>query len=261
MSLAAVLLAGFAQGAIRAYPLDERTVYTICLSPEAPTTCVFPGTLTALEGAQIAAKLEEGAPLLLSYQPGADYFSMRAARTGATGALNVVFRAKVYVLRFTTDGEPDRAVTFLDQPLTGSARPPLTKDELLALIGRARNQAHLAAQYPALASMIERATPGTVTPYRDFTATVEEVSRFDAEDTLVLRIRLDNNITSAVRYDPAALGVQVGHEVYPAAWADASGAIPPKGTARVYVAITGAPGGGRANLSVRENFNVIVPHS
>lgn len=259
-SFGALLLAGVAHAAIRAYPLDDRTVYTICLSPEAPTTCVFPGTLTALEGAQIAAKPEDsGAPVLLSYQPGADYFSMRAARAGATGALNVVFRAKVYVLRFTTDGEPDRSVTFLDQPLTGTPRPPITETDLKALLERARNHAHLAAQYPALASMVERATPGTVTAYRDFTATVEEVFRFDAEDTLVLRIRLDNANRTAISYDPTALGVRVGHEIYPAAAAEASGAIPPASATRVYVAITGSPRGGRANLSVRENFNVIVP--
>ncbi len=255
----ALLLAGFAHAAIRTYPLDERTVYTICLSPEAPTTCVFPGPLTALEGAQIAAKPEEGAPVQLSYQTGADYFSLRAARAGATGALNVVFRAKVYVLRFTTAGEPDRAVTFLDQPLTGSPRPPVTEAELLALIERARDQVHLSAQYPALASTVDHTTPGTVTSYRDFTATVEEVFRFDAEDTLVLCIRLDNAGAAAIRYDPAALGVRVGHEVYPATWADASGAIPPGSTTRVYVAITGSSRGGRANLSVRESFNVLVP--
>lgn len=257
----ALLLTGVAHAAIRAYPLDEHTVYTVGVSPEVPTTCVFPGPLTALEGAQIGGKPEDSAPLVLSYQPGSEFFSLRATRAGAAGALNVVFRGKVYVLRFTTEAEPDRAITFLDQPLSGAPRPLLTADQLQALIRRAKNHPHLAAQYPALTVNVERAAPGTVTAYRDFTVTVEEIFRFEAEDTLVLRIRLDNPNRTAVTYDPAGLGVRVGREIFPAAAAEGSGAIPPSGAAEVYLAISGAPDGGRTNLSVREKFNVLVPRT
>jgi hypothetical protein len=42
-----------AHAAVRAYPLDERSVYTIRIGRDAPTTCVFPDAPTALEGAGV----------------------------------------------------------------------------------------------------------------------------------------------------------------------------------------------------------------
>ena len=258
----ALLAEGAARAAIRAYPLDERTVYTIRISAKAPTTCVFPQKLTALEGAQIAQKPEDGAAVLLSYQPGAEFFSVRALREDATAALNVVFRQKIYVLCFVTDGEPDRVVAFLDEPLTGtdSRSRRLTSAELSALVERAQSQDRIAAQYPALVSAIARAEPGTVTRYRDFVVTIEEVFRFEPEDTLVFRLRLENPGDAPVYYAPDQLAVRAGADLFPAVFSEASGAIPPKTGTRVFLAITGAMHGGRANLSVHEKFSVIVPH-
>ena len=247
--------------AIRAYPLDARSIYTIRLSREEPTTCVFPGALTALEGANVSAKPEDAPAVLLSYRPGTEFFSLRALKDGAAGALNVVFRGRVYVLCFTTGGEPDRAVEFLDEPLAGADHRPLAAGALRTLLERAKQQARLTAQFPKIASTIERAEPGSVTLYRNFIVTVEEVFRFEAEDTLVLRLRFENSGDTEVRYEAQKLAVRVGSEVFPAALAEASGAIPPRGTTRGFVAVTGAPHGGRANLSVRENFSVIVPHA
>jgi len=51
----------------------------------------------------------------------------------------------------------------------------------------------------------------------------------------------------------------VGSQVYYASIADASGIIPPKATTTGYFAITGTPVGGRANLSIKNRFNIIVP--
>lgn len=95
--------------------------------------------------------------------------------------------------------------------------------------------------------------------YRDFRATVEEAFRFDPEDTLVLRVRFENTGESEVVYQPQRLAVRVGVNVYYASIADASGIVPPKATTVAYFAVTGTPRGGRANLSVRNVFSVIVP--
>ncbi len=260
-ALGALLVPVASHAAIRAYPLDARSVYTIRLSREEPTTCVFPGALTALEGANVSAKPEDAPAVLLSYRPGGEFFSLRALKDGAAGALNVVFRGRVFVLCFTTGGEPDRAVEFLDEPFAGAERRLPSPDALHALLERAKHHARLAAQFPAVASAIERAEPGSITLYRDFTVTVEEVFRFEAEDTLILRLRFENSGDAVVRYDAQGLAVRIGTEVFPAALAEASGAIPPRATTRGFVAVSGAPHGGRANLSVRENFSVIVPHA
>ncbi len=262
LSLSFTLAAHAASAAIRAYPLDDRTTYTIHVATNAPTTCVFPEKLTALEGAQVGQKPEDGAAVLLSYQSGARFFTVRALRDDATAALNVVLREKVYVLVFTTDAEPDRAVTFLDEPLVGPAFRwrPLPTDEFAALVGRAKHHERIAAQFPALNSTIPYAALNTVTRYRDFEVTIEDVFRFEAEDALVFRLRFHNPGDTAVHYDSGKLAVRVGTDIFPAAFSDASGAIPPRAQTRACIAVTGSPQGGRTNLSVNERFSVLVPH-
>jgi len=89
--------------------------------------------------------------------------------------------------------------------------------------------------------------------------TVEEVFRFDPEDTLVLRLRFENAGDSEVVYEPQRLAARVGQNVYYASIADASGIIPPKAMTTGFFAITGTPRGGRANLSIRNDFSVVVP--
>lgn len=256
----ALLIAGVEAAQIRAYPLDERSVYTIRLGQNEPTTCVFPAAIKALVGANVSTKADDAPGILMSHEPGTEYFSLRAVKEGATGAMNVVFRGKVYALAFVTGADLDQAVVFLDEPVTGGERKAPAPDSLHALLDRAKQLDRLKELYPGMISRIDRAEPGNVTAYKAFTATVEEVVRFDAEDVLVLRVRLENTLAVAVPYDPQGLAVRVRHEIYPAALAEASGAIPPKSATHIYLVLSGAPGRGRANLSVKEPFNVIVPH-
>ena len=255
----ALLIIGVPASEIRTYPLDERTVYTIRIAKDEPTTCVFPSRITALEGAGVGAKAEAHPPVLLYYQPGTEFFSLRAMQDQVTAALNVIYAGKVYVLCLTSAAEPDRAIVFLEQPLAGPATQPLSPLALRALLDRAKNDTRIQAQYPTLSSGIARARLGTVTAYPTFTVTVQEAFRFDAEDTVVLRTRFRNPGDAAVHYDREHLAVRVGADLFPAELSDASGAIPPQSATQVYIAITGAPDGGRANLSVHEPFSVVVP--
>ncbi len=247
---------------IKQFPLDERVVYEIPISADAPTTLMFPSALTALEAANVSANPDTPAPVMLAYTPGRHFFSVRAVEPTAKAAVNVVWKNKTYVLRLTTGGNPPcGSVTFYEDDFAErkSARsrsvPPET---LLSLLDRAKNISLLAAQYPEAVSQIERATPLTVTPYRDYRVILEEVFRFDPEDTLVFRLRFENTGEREVIYQPQRLAVRVGAHVYYASIADASGIIPPQATTFGYFAVTGTPRGGRANLSVKNYFSIIV---
>jgi hypothetical protein len=243
---------------LKSYPLDERSVYTVRLSREEPTTCVFPGPLKAIVGANVSTRAEDSSGVLLSHEPGTETFSLRALKDDATGGLNILFRGKVYVLNFVTESEADRAVMFLDEPLTGGGARKLSPDTLRALLEYARQQDRSAAVCGQTQVCTERAQPGIVTAYRNFTATIETVTRFEAEDALVFRVRLATSLALSVPYDPHGLAVRLDREFFPAAHAEASGAIPARGVSYLYFVISGGPVG-RANLSVRENFSVIVP--
>src|SRR6202011_5490171 len=97
----------------------------------------------------------------------------------------------------------------------------VTPEVLLGLLDRAKSYALIAGQYPEAAQQIERATPESISYYRDFRATVEEVFRFDPEDTLVFRVRFENTGEAEVIYQPQRLAVRVGTNVYYASIVDA----------------------------------------
>lgn len=253
---------GLAASAVKQFPLDERVVYEIPISTDAPTTLMFPSALTAIEGAHVSADPGTPAPVLLAYTPGRTFFSVRAVEPAARAAVNVVWKNKTYVLRFAVSAEAYGSVTFYEDELAGRSaalQRRVTPEVLLGLLDRAKGYALIAEQYPEAAQQIERTTPGTVSLYRDFKVTVEEVFRFDPEDTLVFRVRFENDGDNEVIYQPQRLAIRVGANVYYAAVVDASGIVPPRATTVGYFAITGTPRGGRANLSVKNRFSVIVP--
>ena len=247
--------------AIQTYPLDDRLVHTVRISRDEPTTCVFPGALTALEGANLSTQSADAPPVLLSYQPGTSFFSVRALRDDARASVNVVFRGRVFVLTFQGAPEADRAVSFRDD-VPVSAQPhatAVTSPMLGTLVDRAKHHDLLAAQYPALTRNVERIVPNSVTLYPGFSVTLTEVFRFDAEDTLVFRVRVDNPQKSAIRFDPSGLAVRVGPTIYPAAFGETSGEVPKNSSVSLWFAVAGGPQGGRVNLSVRNTFFVLVP--
>ena len=258
--LAAVV--AHAASAVKQFPLDERVVYEIPVSTSAPTTLMFPSSLTAIEGANVSVNPETPAPVLLSYTPGRTFFSVRALEPNARAAVNVIWKNKTYVLHFAVSPEAFGSVTFYEDELAGrsaSLQKRVTPETLLSLLDRAKSFALVAQQYPEAAQQIEHATPGSVTYYRDFRVTVEEVFRFDPEDTLVFRIRFENLGENEVVYQPQRLAALIGQNVYYASIADASGIVPPKASTTGIFAVTGTPRGGRANLSVKNLVSVIVP--
>lgn len=261
-ALLAAAISGFASPAVRQFPLDERVVYEIPISAEAPTTLMFPSALTAIEGANVSANPETPAPVLLSYTAGRTFFSVRALEPNARAAVNVVWKNKTFVLHFTVSPQPVGSVTFYEDELAGRSaafQRRVTPEVLLSLLDRAKSFAIVAQQYPEASQQIEHAAPGNVTYYRDFRVTVEEVFRFDPEDTLVFRLKFENAGDAEVVYQPQRLAARIGANVYYASIADASGIVPPKATTTAFFAITGTPRGGRANLSVKNLASVIVP--
>ena len=247
---------------IKQFPLDERTVYEIPIGPDVPTTLMFPSALTAIEGANVSANPDTPAPVLLAYTPGRYFFSVRAGEPDAKAAVNVVWKNRTFVLRFHASKEPYASVTFYEDALAGrsaSLQRRVTPEVLLGLLDRAKSFRLVAQQYPEAVQQIEHAAPGDVTLYKDFRVTVEEVFRFDPEDTLVFKLKLENAGESEVIYQPQRLAARIGQNVYHASIADASGIIPPQAATTGYFAITGTPHGGRANLSIKNRVSVIVP--
>jgi hypothetical protein len=247
---------------IKQFPLDERTVYEVPISRDSPTTLMFPSAISGLEGANVSASPDNPAPVLLAYTPGRYFFSVRALEPNAHAGVNVIWKNKTYVIRFAAAERPYASVTFYEDELAGrsvSLQRRVTPEVLLGLLDRAKSFGLVQTQYPEAVQQIERTTPGSVSLYQDFKVIVEEIFRFDPEDTLVFRVRFESTGDKEVIYQPQRLAVRVGEDLYYASIADASGIVPPKGTTSAYFAITGTPRGGRANLSPKNAFSIVVP--
>lgn len=230
---------------IKTLPLDTRRVYTVAVGMDVPTTCVFPGPLGPMATTGISDQVEAQPPVLLSHQPGSAWFTVRAMQPDAKAALNVFYNGEAYVLNLVASQTPDRLVR-LSEPGKRESRPDL----LGGLIARSREIALGAV--PEVVEQVERAEPRIVTPHRGFRAVLEEAFRFDAEGVLVFRVRLENHGAMPVRVVPEGIAVRVGREVFPAALADGSPGVPPKGSSVVWVAV-------RAPVGVAAPFSLLVP--
>ncbi len=258
--------------AIKQFPLDERTVYTIKIAKETPTTVLFPSAISGLEAAGITTDPQVPAPVFLHYGKGSFYFTVRALQENAAAELNVIWKRKTYVLKFQSDPNPFSSVT-LYEPTDPSLQPgegeEMGPTRVLGLLDRAKAYSLLRAQYPEAVSQIDTAEPHRKMLYKGFDVEIAEVFRFDPEDTLIFKLIFSNYTPSEIHYVPQALAVRVGTLFYPSALSDASGILPPgfvdpqtkavhPSVSLGYFAIVGKPDGGRNNLAVSNPFNVIV---
>lgn len=248
----------FAECAIKQFPLDERTVYEIAIGRNAPTTIMFPGSITSISGANISNNAEEDAPILISHKEGRYFFTLRALKDKSHGAVNIVYKNKTYVLSLFECDEPMRSVTFYEASNRHNQSVQVRPETLLSILDKAKSYHFFCMQYPSAVQQIELDKPCTTTLYKNYNVVIDEVFRFDPEDTLVFKVRLQNKSDQEIFYQPQSLAVRVAHNVYYASIADASGIMPPGSETTAYFAVTGKPGGGRANLSVKNTFSVIV---
>ena len=97
-----------------------------------------------------------------------------------------------------------------------------------------------------------------VMDFNDYEIRVEEVFRFNPEDTLVFHLLLKNKADAPIHYRPDSFSLRVGNRLYPQSISDAAGLIPPKSEVTAYFAVTGTPDGERNELSLKNDFTVLV---
>lgn len=252
----------WAQSLVQQLPLDERSVYRIAISQEAPTTIMFPGRITSISSANVTNSGEIDAPIMLSYREGMHFFNLRALTSGASGAVNIVYKNKTYVFSLYENATGMRSITMYETNVIskrGHESNRITSPmALVKLLDKAKTYNFFKMQYPSAIQQIERVCPNSTTLYKNFDVILEEVFRFDPEDTLVFRVKFKNKSDKDIYYQPQQLAVRVGENIYYTSISDASGIMPATAESHAYFAVTGKPGGGRAHLSVKNVFNIIV---
>lgn len=244
--------------------LDEHSIYTIPVSFSRVTTVSFPGPISAIDAALVTTDGKTQGLFQLAHQPGSYFFSVRSLVKGATTNVNVRWNNKTYVLELQDSVTPQLSVIFKYPAETGKssvAKRLVTPGSLVGLLDKAKAYPILKTSHPETVEQVDYVSYGEkprIMNYNDFEVRLEEVFRFDPQDTLVLRIVLRNKTDKEIRYQPQGFSLRVGERLYSQSISDASGVMPPKSDTPAYFAITGTPSGGRNDVSTKNDFTVLL---
>jgi hypothetical protein len=185
--------------------------------------------------------------------------------------MTVLFEGSLYVFHLESGSSPDAAVTLtkLDQSVEGvrqvsaeevkASRPKYDPELLVQFERKARDAALLRKLYPDLYQ-------GYASRQADYTSdsgtvktTVTQIHRFSKEDAVVLDGTVQNETNHPIQFDGRAATVQVANEVHPIKLCDCLRPIPAGATVPIVVVIQGDIDGGRANLSIDNEFRIMLP--
>ena len=257
------LIAGAKDKAIQDFVLDEQTVYSIPVSANRVTTISFPGPISAIDAAQASNDPQKAAAFLIAYTKGSSFFSVRAEAKKADTNINIRWNNKTYVLELVESDEPLLSVTFQIAPDNSASvqADPVTPSRLLALLDKAKAYPLLKAYHSEAVAQVEYRNfekEPRILDCTNYAVKIEEVFRFDPEDTLIFRVGITNKTSNELRYAPNGFSLRVGERTYPQSISDASGVVPPQAESPAYFAVTGTPNGGRNDMSIKNDFFVIL---
>jgi hypothetical protein len=248
---------------IAEYRLDERTVYAIPVSRSRVTTISFPGPISAIDAANVTSDPKIPGLFQIAHTKGSYFLSVRALVERATTNMNIRWNKKTYVIELVEGPSPFYSVIF-QYDTDADIRPAsarVTPNRLLALLDKAKAYAFLKEYHANAVAEVEYVNFSKnprVLDYRDYEIQLDEVFRFNPEDTLIFRILLRNKTNQPIQYRPDGFSLRIGERTYPQSISDASGTIPPRGQVPAYFAVTGTPNGGRNDLSLKNDFTVLL---
>lgn len=252
-----------AETPVQTVKLDDRVVVTVPVATNRVTTISFPSPIAAIDAAGVTADGKTPGQFQLAHTKGSSFLSVRALAGKATTNLNIRWNKHTYVFELIESDTPVLALNLEDRTaaLTIQPAPRLTPTKLLALLDKAKAYPLLKMQHPGAVAGVETRTFGDkpqVTDFNDYEIRINEILRFNAEDALVFHVTLRNKSDKEIRYLPESFNVRVGNRLYYQSISEAVGVLPPLGAGTVYFAITGTPDGGRNELSLKNDFTVLV---
>jgi len=249
--------------AVQTVRLDERTVITVPVATNRVTTISLPGPIAAIDAVGITADGKTPGQFQLAHTKGSSFLSVRALARKAATNLNIRWNKRTYVFELVESDTPVLALNLEDRTTAEAVQsaPQVTPTRLLALLDKAKAFPLLKKQQPDAVAGAEARAFGDqpqITDFNDYEIRVEEVFRFNPEDTLVLHVTLRNKSERDIRYLPESFCVRVGNRLYFQSISDAPGLLPANSASTVYFAVTGTPDGGRNELSLKNEFSVLV---
>jgi len=245
--------------------LDNHVVVSVPVATNRVTTINFPSSIEAIDGAGFTVDGKTPGQFQLAHASGSAFLSVRAISPNATGNLNVRWNEHTYVFELFVSDAPIFSLNMEAMPTAeeaGAGRAPdVSPLKLLSLFDKAKAFPLLKTQQPESVADVGFTTydgKALVSDFNDYQIQVKEAFRFNAEDTLVFRAAITNETVAPFIYQPDSFVLRAGNRLYPQSISDASGSVAPHGQSIVYFAVTGTPDGGRNNLSLKNQFTVLV---
>jgi hypothetical protein len=246
----------------------------ILLSPELTTTLLFPGPLSGTFGLGLVNGTNPqaaGGTVQVDHPDGSNVLVLHALNESAHVLATVLFEGALYVLDLQSGPAPDIAVTLVKQESVApravavtpeeikDARPKYDPELLLGFLRRARDSAILEPLYKDLYQGYAKRDAQYTTDSGTYKTTVTTIHRFSKDDAIVLQGVVENETDHPISFDGRAATVQVANEVHPVKLLDCLRPIPPHTKTLIDVVIQGDIAGGRANLSINNEFRIMLP--
>jgi hypothetical protein len=244
----------------------------ISLSPALTTTLLFPATPSGTFGLGLVNNQSAGAngSVQIDHPDGSQIIVLHALNEAAAVMMTVLMDGQLYVFDLRSGPEPDVAVTLV-KDTTAPRAVQVTPEEIKAarlkydpelfvgFLRRAHNAALMRKLYPDLYE-------GYNTRAADYTSDsgvvktmVTQIHRFSKEDAIVLEGTVENETPHPIEFDGRTATVQVANETHPVKLLDCLRPIPGGATVPIDVVLQGDVDGGRANLSIDNEFRIILP--
>ena len=245
--------------------LDDHVAVTVPVATNRVTTISFPSPIQAIDGAGFTVDGKTPGQFQLAHTKGSAFLSVRALVPKASANLNVRWNDNTYVFELMESNPPVLSLNMEEMPTPAEAgvrqAPDVGPLRLMGLLDKAKAFPLLKTQQPQSVADVGFTTydgKGLASDFNDYKIVIQQAFRFNAEDTLVFRVAITNETDTPLIYQPDSFAIRAGNRLYPQSISDASGIVPPQGKSVVYFAVTGTPDGGRNNLSLKNQFTVLI---
>ena len=262
---------------LRGQPIDSRKLtpdapMRIALSTSLTTTLLFPAPLSGTFGLGLIEGNQRGVAgsVQVEHPEGSGILVLHPLTLDAHVLMTVLMERTLYVFDLQTGRDPDVAITLTkSDPVVAQAKE-VTPEEVKAarlnynpelLVGferRAHDAALLRKLYPALYEGYGSRPAQYSSDNGKVKTTVTEIHRFSKEDVVVLEGTVTNELSHPIEFDGRAATVQVANEIHPVKLLDCLRPIPVGATVPVVAVIQGDVDGGRANISIDNEFRLLV---
>ncbi len=257
-------------------PLTPGVPIRIELNPAITTTLLFPGQIAGTFGlGLVSGQANTGGSVQIEHPEGSGLIVLHALSDHAHVLATVLLAGKLYVLDLLTGPSPDIAVTFVAgedgangsapkaMPVTPeeikAARPVYSAEALIGLLRRARDNEFLQQIDRAAYEGYSKREAKYTSDSGEYKTTVTEIHRFKNEDAVVLQGYVENETDHPIAFDGRAATVEVANEIFPIKILDCFRPIPAHGKTLIDCAIQGDIDGSRANLSIDNEYRIILP--